>query len=314
MEQVYISVDPRKCYCFRSGLPALVWNLLLTRLRTLPTLATLEYLLTFPDVLAPSLQPSSTTNIPASAPATNEASEAASATPSPSLDLLVVITSLISSNAFLIVPTPTFLFPPLPSNSIREIRRKGTDKTAMSLLGAEEEMEALVDGRFGDLPESDDQIGSPGGRARSQAVGAVGDGEWDDEKGWSAELRSLQTEYLKTKNLAFPTTSTALFTSHRNNTPATAIESRVLASAGNLTLNALQTAGSGFGTDTGVDLGGVDGGEEGGNEATRKRRRVELMNLVGAEGGEPKGLKAYEKSVEQLGETVVDMEDMDGEI
>lgn len=184
----------------------------------------------------------------------------------------------------------------------------------MSLLGAEEEMEALVDGRFGDLPGSDDRSGSPGGRATSQALGGGGDGDWDDEMGWSADLRSLQDDYLKTKSSAFPTTSTAPSASNRNSTPATAIESRVLASAGVLTLSALETAGSGFGADSGVDLGGVDGVEDGETEATRKRRRVELMGLVGAEGGEPKGLKAFEESVEQLGETVVDMEDVDGEV
>ncbi|ORY89693.1 hypothetical protein BCR35DRAFT_300117, partial [Leucosporidium creatinivorum] len=273
MEQMFISADP----------------------------PTLQYLLTLPDVLAPSLDdppsPTATDTLPATSNVDQANEDVAATAALPSLDLSVILTSLISENAFFLVPTPTFLFPPLPSNSIREARRKGMDKTAMGLLGAEEEMEALVDGRFGDVPAIGDRSGSPDGRSRSQTVGGEGDGEWDDEKGWMANLGSLQGDYLKTKSSAFPTTSAASSTSNPRPTATNVLESRVLNSAGNLTLGALRTAGSGFGAAMEVDLGDEDLEQGEGADGTRKRRKFELMGLVGAEEGEPKGLKAFEETV-----------------
>lgn len=174
------------------------------------------------------------------------------------------------------------------------------EQTAISLLGAEEEMEALVDGRCEELEgvleglESGERVVRARSRSRSRSVsgspgvGGRAGGEtegWDDEKGWLASLREVQEEYKQAKRDALPGVGRG---QARESNPASGLEARMLLAAEERTLQAVLAAGSGFGVGPEVLL----------DKEGRKRK---LMELATGEGS----LAAYEEGVRELGDTMV---------
>lgn len=66
--------------------------------------------------------------------------------PKPSEDIKYVLNSLLSADAFFIIPTESYLFPPLPAVSILDPRQKIKETTAKVLLATEQEMLKLESG------------------------------------------------------------------------------------------------------------------------------------------------------------------------
>jgi len=97
-------------------------------------IATLEHLLSFPSLVAPALDPSKLSPLH----------------PSPLSDVSVVLSTLLSPSKplFILVPPQLYQHPPdLPSVRIRDAREGELDGLAKKLLGIEEEVEMLRDGR-----------------------------------------------------------------------------------------------------------------------------------------------------------------------
>lgn len=201
--------------------------------------ATLDYILTLPDVLASALDSPSAGD---SSAATNSSTPAIR----PSLDLAIVLHSLLKSSSFFLIPTETFLHPPLPSVGVRVFQSAHVDELARAALGAEKETAALSSGAIWSVGlEETAGPGDGGGgdeaarsvkRRRKEELPAVyrfededfpdeEDGaahapgpssatlpstrprrrkEWEDTAGWSADLTDLRTNYVKAKASGFP--------------------------------------------------------------------------------------------------------------
>ncbi|GAA5852937.1 hypothetical protein JCM8547_004741 [Rhodosporidiobolus lusitaniae] len=91
---------------------------------------TFEYLLSLPDRVAASLH------------------RLTALSPLPYCDVSFALHSLLSDSAFLLVPTQTYTFPPLPAVSLIDTSGADDRDLATLLLGAQEEAEALRKGEF----------------------------------------------------------------------------------------------------------------------------------------------------------------------
>lgn len=274
--------------------------------------ATMDYILSLSSLLPSLLAPSSasTSSPPSSSPTPLE------------LDLSSVLLHLLKSSAFHLIPSPTFMHPPLPSVEVREARRGGFEQAGKGVLGVEEEMGLLVDGRVMEVEEAREGP-SPktvGGKRKP-------DGEWDDEKGWGARLRGTRETYLASKGAALASFSSvdssadshqpppgkrprlpspsALPTppptapSHSSSAaPKTAVESfksSILLLAQSETLSAISKM-----DQHGLSLPSLLGADGGG------RKLLEMIG-EGAEGGDR--LERYEGEVERLGRSLVESEE-----
>lgn len=314
-EKVHIHVDPRSCL-----LPDLAKTELIRPGLSSLRAAALEHILTIPAVLALSLSPASATagasgladleidnanldpslanldmsNVDPSlagvAGPSNPKKHPSTSTsaPHPALDLSVVLHSLITRNAFFVIPSQSYLFPPVPSVSVHDSKQRNLHETAKLLLGAEEEMNALRNAHFSFLLPDPPQDGN--GHSPDVEVDELNDDDgWDDSKGWHAGLRETERTYLTTKRTAFPRQGRTVMTA------------TLMSTAEDLTLRALKDAGSAAeGVVPGIaELESTTSGEA-------RKRKLNLFGLVGKEAkgtvaGE-KGLDVFERAIKGVGE------------
>lgn len=87
----------------------------------------------------------------------------------PSLDLAVVLRTLLMADSFMLVPTETFLHPPLPSVGVREARATDVDNLAKKVLSVEDEVAFLSSGRLeGAFLETRQRVMETAGRLEAE--------------------------------------------------------------------------------------------------------------------------------------------------
>lgn len=153
-ERIHIQIDPRE------RLLGFARATLLARRLTLHLSATLLYLQSLPVNLSSAFaSPAPTTLPPAPAPPIDPtldpalfpapvASSSTFSNSSPVLDLAYVMSSLLRSNAFFIIPSEAFLHPQLPATSVTDVKEELHDQSAMLLLGVEQEMQWIREGKI----------------------------------------------------------------------------------------------------------------------------------------------------------------------
>ena len=67
---------------------------------------------------------------------------------SPADDIKFILYSLFSADAFFVIPSQVYLFPPLPSVNILDSRNKTKEQSAKVLLATEQEMKLLQNGKL----------------------------------------------------------------------------------------------------------------------------------------------------------------------
>ncbi|GAA5906936.1 hypothetical protein JCM6882_000006 [Rhodosporidiobolus microsporus] len=237
--------------------------------------------------------------------------------PPPSADLALTLQSLISQQAFLLVPTQTFAYPSLPCVRLQDASEEEVRDVAAVLLGAEEEMENVRAGRLSAVArravsdeESDDEDEEGDGEEDE------GDGGADDLDDWgTSSLSALLSTYAHAKIAA--TSSSALTATSANidpsllpsvstlHRPQNQLHLSILAKAERQTREALAKLGpAAGGTASSYVAEGLGGGEEevggllrlldgaeGGGRGKRRR--------VGGGGG---GLAAFKEIVREMQE------------
>lgn len=106
----------------------------------------------------------------------------------PSLDLSAILVTLLSSSAFLVVPSPTYLKPTLPSVNITDVSVAPREKNAKVALSVEAELDRLKNGRSWLDPNSTSDD----------------DEDSDEATGWLGNLEDKRLEYLNLKASLFP--------------------------------------------------------------------------------------------------------------
>ncbi|GAA5925661.1 hypothetical protein JCM1841_004799 [Sporobolomyces salmonicolor] len=218
---------------------------------------TLEYLLTLPDVLSPSLD-------------SPFLSSTSSPILPPSADLLHILSTLLfpASPAIHLVPTPLYLHPsPLPCVSVQDVSKRDLAGTAQLLLGAEEELELWQHGRVSELKRlrrDDDEKEEED--EDETAGGTEGEEGWSDARGWTGQLSPLRRAYTSTK-----ASSASLLAR-----PRTMLQQQVMELAQGMTLRAVSELGGAGGVlEEGGEGGGGKRGLLGLVERGRGKRRRE---------------------------------------
>ncbi|GAA5958913.1 hypothetical protein JCM21900_005409 [Sporobolomyces salmonicolor] len=231
---------------------------------------TLEYLLTLPDVLSPSL---------------DSPFLASTSSPSlpPSADLLHILSTLLfpASPAIHLVPTPLYLHPsPLPCVSVQDVSKRDLAGTAQLLLGAEEELELWQHGRVSELKRLRRDDEEEDEDEDETAGGTEGEDGWSDARGWTGQLSPLRRAYTSTK-----ASSASLLAR-----PRTTLQQQVMDLAQGMTLRAVSELGGAGGV---LAEGGGKRGLLGLVEGGRGKRRRE-GDREGTDPGE------YERVLREL--------------
>ena len=136
LNRVRISIDPRQFHSFNSIISVL----------KLPSIATLDHLISLPESLAefvdfrPTILPPSN---PTPSVVRLITSESSTLQVVPSLDITYVVHTLLANEVFYIIPSETFLFPPSPQVTIEDPKLPARAEARRKLGVLVEEMERL---------------------------------------------------------------------------------------------------------------------------------------------------------------------------
>lgn len=294
-------------------------------------LDTLDYILTIPTALSSFLLPplDTPTQPIASASQTLNINSCTS-------DLDEIIYSLLAREAFFLIPTQSYLFPSLPSVTIKDRNELNLKETAKLVLGTEEEIYNLAKGDVESLNGIKSLLGfNEDGVSMGGLVGGGGEEndytsiekEWKDDSGWKGNLKEMQERYLKEKRKGFPlpsTSSTATSSTtgssrkkQKTSITKSTLKSITLSQAQNLTLAALKDAASATSTAAGEEQEQGRGGiipSLSVLDSNLDSNELELSNLVGKnnkrveeeEEEDEKGLEVYERLLREFQKDVME--------
>lgn len=232
----------------------------------------------------------------------------------------------MARQAFFLIPTESYLFPCLPSVSIRDGNESNLKETAKLVLGAEEEMFKLASGDITSLIGIKSVLGLDS-EGRQMAIGGAGEDEnendyssiemeWKEGSGWKGNLKEMQERYLKEKEKGFPITSTSTSNKRqRTGITTSALRSITLSQAQNLTLAALKDAAAAAAEAEEGTLPGLSV-----LDSNLDSNDLEVFNLVGKNSDrakeDEKGLEVYDNALmefqkgiiasKNIGEIVID--------
>lgn len=312
VEKTFVKVDPGASRRFLSFRFPLCKRSSADRYASTICTVTFEHILSLPELLGPTLDASICT------------SSDLTSSPPLSADLSFILHALLSSSAFLLVPSQLYNYPPLPCVSLIDVSQASHKDLSILLQSIKAESRVVREGRFSKVaravglsagPDEDDSGDEEDEDDDEEAA------EEQDLPSWGAStLRSLAAAYsrAKTTSSSLDAPSTFSFASHSLSpapagvggllTPSSLARPRnrlqldVLSRAEALTREAVEKLpGGGEGV---VEL--LGGGEGGGG---RKRGMLRLVkgrrgkkrkegDGVG-EGEELDGLRAFERAVKE---------------
>ncbi|GAA5824484.1 hypothetical protein JCM11251_000442 [Rhodosporidiobolus azoricus] len=241
--------------------------------------------------------------------------------PPPSADLALALHSLVSQNAFFLVPTQSYVHPSLPCVRLEDTAQAETRDVATVLLGAEEEMRRIKRGELSRVArraisddEEDEDETEDEEDEEERLAEDEGDGGAPDYEAWGAPVlrasvaRCAQTKLLSSAAPSGQSLSTAFSTLHA---PQNRLHLDVLLEAEKRTREALSKLGTAAGgADLGL-IGGTAANDDGKQDAGRllrllngrgdgqdgaKRRRLGFDRL----GGDGRALAGFEAVVQEM--------------